>query len=92
MNPMGVVIGIFMLLILCFFWSETFWSALIWLLRVTAWALLLLLALGLIFGVETGIAIWVWVLGIGGAILLILGILLVGSFVLDMVSDRPGCK
>lgn len=92
MNPVGIVIGIFMLLILCFFWSETFWSILIWLLQATLWVILVFVALCLIFGAETGVMIGLWVFGIAGAVLLILGILLVGSFVLDMVSDRPGCK
>lgn len=92
MNPVGITIGIFMLLILCFFWSETFWSVLIWLLRATAWALLLLMALGLIFGVETGVMIGLWVFGIAGAVVVIAGILIVGSFVIDMTSNRPGCK
>lgn len=89
---MEVAGGIFLLLILCFFWSETFWRILIYALYLSFWALLLLLALGLIFGKETGLIVWLWVWGIAGAILLILGILLVIAFVWDMVSDRPGCK
>lgn len=89
---MEVAGGIFLLLILCFFWSETFWSILIRLLQATVWVILVFVALGLIFGAETGIMIGLWVFGIAGAILVIAGILLVGSFVLDMVSDRPGCK
>lgn len=92
MNPVGIVIGIFMLLILCFFWSETFWSILIWLLQATVWVILVFVALSLIFGKETGVMIGLWVFGITGAILIIAGILLVGYFVWDMVSDRPGCK
>lgn len=89
---MEVAGGIFLLLILCFFWSETFWRILIYALCVSFWVLLLLLALGLIFGKETGVIVWLWMWGIAGAVLLILGILLAGSFLLDMVSDRPGCK
>lgn len=89
---MEVAGGIFLLLILCFFWSETFWRILVYALCVSFWALLLLLALGLIFGKETGVIVWLWVLGIAGAILLILGILLVIALVWDMASDRPGCK
>lgn len=92
MNPVGVVIGIFMLLILCFFWSETFWSILIWLLQGTLWVILVFVALCLIFGKETGVMIGLWVFGIAGAILVIAGILLVASFVIDMTSNRPGCK
>lgn len=40
MNPTGIIVGIFMLLVLCFFWSETFWSILIWLLQATFWVIL----------------------------------------------------
>lgn len=92
MNPVGIVVGIFMLLILCFFWSETFWSVLIWLLQATVWVILVFVALGLIFGKETGLMIGLWVFGIAGAVVLIAGILLVASFVIDMTSNRPGCK
>ena len=92
MNPVGIVIGIFMLLILCFFWSETFWAILIWLLQATLWVLLVFVALCLIFGAETGVMIGLWVFGIAGAVVLIAGILLVASFVIDTTSNRPGCK
>lgn len=92
MNPVGIVVGIFMLLILCFFWSETFWSILIWLLQASLWVILFFLALCLIFGKETGVMIGLWVLGIAGAVVVIAGILLIVSFVVDMTSDRPGCK
>lgn len=92
MNPVGISIGIFMLLILCFFWSEAFWSILIWLLQATVWVILFFLALCLIFGKETGLMIGLWVFGIAGAVILIAGILLVASFVIDMTSNRPGCK
>lgn len=89
---MEVAGGIFLLLILCFFWSETFWSVLIGLLKVTVWALLVCMALCLIFGTETGLTLWLWLFSITGAIIAIAGILIIGSFVLNMVSDRPGCK
>jgi hypothetical protein len=92
MNPVGIVVGIFMLLILCFFWSETFWSILIWLSQATLWVLLVFVALCLIFGKETGVVIGFWVFGIAGAILVIAGILIVASFVIDMTSNRPGYK
>jgi len=92
MNPVGIVVGIFMLLILCFFWSETFWAIIIWLLQATLWVILFFMALCLIFGKETGLMIGLWVFGIAGAIILIAGILLVASFVIDMTSNRPGCK
>lgn len=92
MNPVGIVVGIFMLLILCFFWSKTFWAIIFWLLQVTLWVILVFVALCLIFGAETGVMVGLWVFGIAGAILVIAGILLVGSLILDMVSDRPGCK
>lgn len=90
MNPVGIVIGIFMLLILCFFWSETFWSILIWLLQASLWVILFFTALCLIFGTETGVMIGLWVFGIAGAVTVIAGILLVVSFVVDRTSDRPG--
>lgn len=92
MNPVGIVVGIFMLLILCFFWSETFWAIIFWLLQVTFWVILFFVALGLIFGNETGLMIGLWVFGIAGAVVVIAGILLVASFVIDLTTDRPGCK
>lgn len=93
MNPVGIIVGIFMLLILCFFWSETFWFILIWLLQATFWVILFFMALCLIFGAETGVMVGAWVLGIAGAVIAIAGILLIVSFASDMVSShRPGCK
>ena len=92
MNPVGIVVGIFMLLILCFFWSETFWAIIIWLLQATFWVILFFVALCLIFGNETGLMIGLWVFSIAGAVVVIAGILLVASFVIDLTTDRPGCK
>ena len=92
MNPVGVIVGIFMLLVLCFFWSETFWLILIWLLQATLWVILVFVALCLIFGAEMGVMIGLWVLGIAGAVVVIAGILLIVSLVVDMTSDRLGCK